>query len=450
MSRAARAIDRSVWFAGLAVAGPRLDRVRCRRPGSRRRLPATVARPLDRRPRPAGRDRRRGLSRVQFPPIPGEPPTGLRGLTDRPSPTPEVPRWRARPIFRAAMEPPPGFAGRSGVERTEPQVSPDFVPIEDRWRIGYPEWDRYGKGHPLLDDYPYVPGRSINPFRQNVLKGDYPILGQHTFFELTGSTLAFFEYRRIPTQTTPFESTARAGEFAFFGRPNQFFYTQFFNLSFDLFHGDAGFKPVDWRIKVTPVFNVNSLATNELAQVDPERHRRDQAEPDLLRPPGVLRRGQAGRHQPQLRLRLGPGRQPALRQRLPRLHLRRHQPGGPDLRHPERQPRPVQPRLLPPVREGHQQRPEHVPRPQPEHLHRQLLPPGLHLPRLHRPGQHPLQQRQPDASRSTRTASSTGPTRSASTSGTRSTRSTSASPATATGTGSTSPTPSTGSSAATA
>ncbi len=170
---------------------------------------------------------------------------------------------------RPAMEPPAGFSLKSGIERTEPQVSPDFVPIEDRWRLGYPEWDRYGKGHPLLDDYPYVPGRSINPFRQNVLKGDYPIMGQHTFLEMTGSTLAFFEYRRIPTATTPFESTARAGQFAFFGRPNQFFYTQFFNISLDLFHGDAGFKPVDWRIKITPVFNVNTLAVSELAQVSP-------------------------------------------------------------------------------------------------------------------------------------------------------------------------------------
>ncbi len=112
-----------------------------------------------------------------------------------------------------------------------------------------------------------------------MLKGDYPILGQHTFFEFTGTTLAFFEYRQIPVQTTPFESTARANEPQFFGRPSQFFYTQFFNLSFDLFHGDAGFKPVDWRFKITPIFNVNSLSVNELAQVDPtvtagtKRHR---------------------------------------------------------------------------------------------------------------------------------------------------------------------------------
>jgi len=210
------------------------------------------------------------LSRVQFPPIEERPLPGLRPLTDRIYPGPEAPPVTPPgQFFRSLLEPPSGFSGRSSVLKTEPQVSADFVPIEDRWRIGYPEWDRYGKGHPLLDDYPYVPGRLINPFRQSMLKGDYPIVGQHTFLDFSASTLAFAEYRRIPTQTTPFESTARAGEFPFFGRPSQFFYTQFFNISVDLFHGDAAFKPVDWRLKITPVYNVNNLSTNELAQVDP-------------------------------------------------------------------------------------------------------------------------------------------------------------------------------------
>src|SRR5262249_38380076 len=38
----------------------------------------------------------------------------------------------------------------------------------------------------------------------------------------------------------------------------------------DLFHGDAAFKPVDWRIKLTPVFNVNMLTLEELAVVSPD------------------------------------------------------------------------------------------------------------------------------------------------------------------------------------
>src|SRR5439155_2630600 len=118
--------------------------------------------------------------------------------------------------------------------------------MEDRWRIGYPEWDRYGKGHPLLDDYPYVEGNRWDPFNLNVLKGDYPIVGQHTFLDITATSLAFVEVRQLPTATTPFESTLRRGQEEFFGQPRQLFYQHNFILSFDLFHGDAAFKPVDW------------------------------------------------------------------------------------------------------------------------------------------------------------------------------------------------------------
>src|SRR5207253_10055024 len=46
-----------------------------------------------------------------------------------------------------------------------------------------------------------------------------------------------------------------------------------FRLSFDLVHGDAAFKPVDWRIKITPVFNLNEVAVSELAAVNPDVRR---------------------------------------------------------------------------------------------------------------------------------------------------------------------------------
>src|SRR5947209_19590965 len=139
--------------------------------------------------------------------------------------------------------------------------------MPDRWRIGFPEWDRYDKGHPTTDDYPFVTGSKWDPFNQNVLKGDYPILGQNTFLEITATTQAFFEPRQVPTATTPFESTANPGQKDFFGNPNQFFYAQNFFLSFDLFHGDAAFRPVDWRVKLTPAFTVNYLPVSQLAVV---------------------------------------------------------------------------------------------------------------------------------------------------------------------------------------
>ncbi len=165
-----------------------------------------------------------------------------------------------------------GFAGRSGVVPRHGN-NDEYDVVEDRWRIGVPPWDRYGKGDRRVIDSPWSLGRWFDPYNQNVLKGDYPILGQHTFLNVTGLNASLFEGRKLPTATTPFESTARPFTQDFFGRPNQFFYSNLTTVSLDLFHGDAAFKPVDWRVKLTPAFNVNSLSAEELAVVSPDVRR---------------------------------------------------------------------------------------------------------------------------------------------------------------------------------
>ncbi|HEY2785174.1 MAG TPA: hypothetical protein VGJ05_09385 [Fimbriiglobus sp.] len=175
----------------------------------------------------------------------------------------------AAPVPVSADLPPLGFTGPTRIAPRSGS-NDEYQTNEDRWRLGFPEWDRYGKGHPWVFDYPYVLGAKWDPYNQNVLKGDFPIYGQNTFLDLTGSTTAVFEGRQVPTATTPFESTARPGQTEFFGRPNQFSYSQLITLSADLFHGDAAFKPVDWRIKLTPAFDVNYLAADELAVVSPD------------------------------------------------------------------------------------------------------------------------------------------------------------------------------------
>jgi hypothetical protein len=172
--------------------------------------------------------------------------------------------------YQSPRDLPLGFAGLSRVASLETQDDNHFAPAEDRWRTGFPDWDRYGKGHPLVDDYPYVKGNWWDPYNQNILKGDYPILGQNIFLEVTATTEAIIEPRQIPAATTPFESSARPGNADFFGNPNQILYSQYFFLSLDLFHGDGAFRPVDWRIKLTPAFNVNYLSASELAVVSPD------------------------------------------------------------------------------------------------------------------------------------------------------------------------------------
>ena len=173
-------------------------------------------------------------------------------------------------FFRTRREPPLGYTGPSGVMPIEDQSSDDFVPVEDRWRIGFPEWDRYGKGHPVTDDYPYMPGRKFDPFNQNVFKGDYPIWGQKTFLDISGLASLDFEGRAIPTPASGgFESTSRPGSFQFFGRNSSFITLDYFSVAFDLFHGDAGFKPVDWRIKIAPTMGVSNFSFSERAAVSP-------------------------------------------------------------------------------------------------------------------------------------------------------------------------------------
>ena len=62
-----------------------------------------------------------------------------------------------------------------------------------------------------------------------MLKGDFPIAGQHLFMDICVLAFSFQEFRQIPTATTLFESTWRGSfEFNFFGRPNQNFSTNFF------------------------------------------------------------------------------------------------------------------------------------------------------------------------------------------------------------------------------
>jgi hypothetical protein len=166
---------------------------------------------------------------------------------------------------------PYGFSGPSGILPSEVQESAHFVPQEDRWRNGYDKWDRYGKDHPWMDDYPGVEGHWWDPYNQNVIKGDFPIIGQHTFFNLTATNLTQFDYRQSPVGTTPFESTRASNQQEFIGNNNSTFLNSTLFLRMDLFHGNqTGFKPIDWMLRITPTVNMNQLHVDELALVNPD------------------------------------------------------------------------------------------------------------------------------------------------------------------------------------
>jgi hypothetical protein len=189
----------------------------------------------------------------QFPQLPAgttNPQTG-----SQPAPPPTVP---------------PNAVQNGNLEQSGPQPAPEsppapdqvFHPEPDRWSIAMPDWDRYGIG----GEHPYVKGSKWDPFNRNKLKGDVPIIGKQTFLNLTATSDTFLDGRRLPTPTDV--SSARPGSSDFFGKGNQLFLDQTFAFSFDLFHGDTSFRPVDWRIRITPVVSLNYLDVQELGVVN--------------------------------------------------------------------------------------------------------------------------------------------------------------------------------------
>ena len=154
---------------------------------------------------------------------------------------------------------PTGYTGKAATTPAQGDENRDFIPMTDRWRLPFPEWNRK------------VYGRKLDPYNQNALKGDYPILGQKTFLNLTASSESFITQHKVPVPSDV--SAVNPGSAEFFGRGELFNFNQNFRLSIDLFHGDTAFKPVDWRIQITPVFNVNYVHSREngLVNVDVTR-----------------------------------------------------------------------------------------------------------------------------------------------------------------------------------
>jgi hypothetical protein len=138
-----------------------------------------------------------------------------------------------------------------------------FLAMPDRWSVAMPEWNRYGRS----GEYPYVRASHWwDPFNRNRLKGDAPIFGQQTFLNVTATANTSVAERRVPATSNI--SSAQPGSAEFFGRGEQFALNETFRVSFDLFHGDASFRPVDWRVRITPAINVNYLNVRELGIVN--------------------------------------------------------------------------------------------------------------------------------------------------------------------------------------
>jgi hypothetical protein len=148
---------------------------------------------------------------------------------------------------------PTGNAGSDTVS-SGPQINQDRREARDRWRIGFPEYDRYGDRAGRGRDISFKKGRWWDPYNQSQLKGDYPIKGNNLFMILSAVSTTGVELRRAPTPSGASTDEPRSAEF--FGQPEQFAASETIQLSFELFHGDTTFKPRDWAIKISPTFSI--------------------------------------------------------------------------------------------------------------------------------------------------------------------------------------------------
>jgi len=141
------------------------------------------------------------------------------------------------------------------VPPTEPDLE-DFEAFTDRWRLVPPPYELH------------VEGGRWDPYNQNRLKGDYPVIGQDVFLVVTGVADSLGDAAQLPTPAGV--STNRPGSIEFFGDDAQVVGNQLLLLSGDLFRGDTAFEPVRWRVKGTLAFNLNHVQLEENAGVSPD------------------------------------------------------------------------------------------------------------------------------------------------------------------------------------
>src|SRR5579872_2944102 len=191
------------------------------------------------------------------------PSKGISGIPGA-APSTSVPQEQPpEPYPGLRTSQPPSSPGPLGIAPEQvPPESANFAKEPDRWDVPMPAWDRYGK----RGEFPYTQHHWYDPFNRSRIKGDEPIFGQSWFFDFTGTSITGLDVRRLPVPSGV--SAEQPDSTDFFGREEQGFASQSFRLSFDLFQGDTSFRPVDFRIRFTPEFNLNFLQTRERGLVN--------------------------------------------------------------------------------------------------------------------------------------------------------------------------------------
>ncbi len=167
------------------------------------------------------------------------------------------PRPARRRVREQPQPAPDGSSGGAGQGASASQApNYDFVGVPDRWRIV----EAIG-----------VNERWYDPYNQNTLKGDRPILGTKDWFlELALVSDTVVEPRYIPVPAG-ISVTNASTPLDIFGDGQQLIVEQNFIASVAIIKGDTAFRPPDWEFRATGVINLNYVSANEvgLLNADP-------------------------------------------------------------------------------------------------------------------------------------------------------------------------------------
>ncbi|HUR39944.1 MAG TPA: hypothetical protein VM240_02145 [Verrucomicrobiae bacterium] len=163
-----------------------------------------------------------------------------------------------KPATKSAPAPDPNRASElKAVPPAEQWKDPGpALAVPDRWR--------------LLETLDLLPERWYDPYRQNQLKGDKPVIGDDGFVNLVVVSDTVYEPRRLPTPVGA-QSTSQPGATGIFGGGEQWVSSQSLLFSFVYLKGDTTFKPPDFEFHFTPVYNFNYVETRErrALEIDP-------------------------------------------------------------------------------------------------------------------------------------------------------------------------------------
>ena len=171
--------------------------------------------------------------------------TVARSIAADPDPNSGCPPESTEPLRQRPGEAPPDRLQPVECDPTRlpiPSASPlpGVIPV-NRWRI--------------IDALGY-PNNLRNPYTtNNPLKGDRPVWRDDGYSVLTASSGSLVESRRVPAPTGV-TSPQLDGQ-------QQSFFSQTESIDAVLYQGDTVFRPPDYQLRLTPIFNYSSTRTGD-------------------------------------------------------------------------------------------------------------------------------------------------------------------------------------------